>query len=82
VTKDEKTSELVQRAVAQLKNLPPPFGVNDASSIKVYYAIFDGLVRWKAGIRTPQEEIVPTRKSNLSFKARERATPLATTHMN
>ena len=81
MTKDEKTLELVQRAVAQLKNLPPPAGISDAAAIKQYYAIFDGPARWKAGVRTPQESLAP-RKLNLSFKVRERAKPLATTHLN
>jgi hypothetical protein len=82
VTKDEKTLELVQRAVAQLKNLTPPVGASDAAAVKEYYAIFDGLVRWKAGIRTPHEAIAPARKVNLSFKIRERGKPLAATHLN
>jgi hypothetical protein len=71
VTKDEKTLELVQRAVAHLKILPPPLGVTEASSIKAYYAIFDGPARWKPGIRTPLEEVTPPKKSNRSFKIRE-----------
>ena len=81
MTKDEKTLELVQRAVAQLKNLPPPAGISDAAAIKQYYAIFNGPARWKAGIRTPQESLAQ-RKLNLSFKVRERGKPLATTHLN
>jgi hypothetical protein len=82
VTKDEKTLELVQRAVAQLKNLPPPASISDATAIKQYYAIFDGPARWKAGARTPQEALAPARKLNLSFKVRERGKPLVTTHLN
>ena len=82
MTKDEKTLELVQRAVAQLKNLPPPASISDATAIKQYYAIFDGPVRWKAGVRIPQEPLAPPRKLNLSFKVRERGKPLATTHLN
>ncbi len=81
MTKDEKILELVQRAVAQLKNLPPPAGISDAAAIKQYYAIFDGPARWKAGVRTPQEALAP-RKLNLSFKVRERGKPLVTTHLN
>jgi hypothetical protein len=79
VTKDEKNLELVQRALAQLKNLPPPHGVSDAAAIKAYYAIFDGPARWKAEIRIPQETIAPLRKLNLHFKIRERGQPLAAT---
>ena len=82
MTKDEKTVELVQRAVTQLKNLPPPVGISDAEAIRKYYAIFDGPARWKAGVRTPQEALAPARKLNLSFKVRERGKPLATTHLN
>ena len=82
MTKDEKNLELVQRAVAQLKTLPPPVGLIEAASIKQYYAIFDGPARWKAGVRTPQEALTPARKLNLSFKVRERGKPLVTTHLN
>ena len=82
MTKDEKTLELVQRAVAHLKNLPPPAGVSDAFAIKQYYSIFDGQVRWKPGVRTPQEALAPSRKLNLSFKIRERGKPLVTTLLN
>jgi hypothetical protein len=82
VTKDEKTLELVQRAVANLKTLPPPAGVSDSAAIKKYYAIFDGQVRWKPGVRIPQEALAPSRKLNLRFKVRERGKPLAATHMN
>ena len=81
MTKDEKILELVQRAVAQLKNLPPPAGISDAAAIKQYYAIFDGPARWKVGVRTPQESLAP-RKLNLSFKVRERGKPLVITHLN
>jgi hypothetical protein len=81
VTKDEKTLELIQRAVACFKKLPPPAGISDAVAIKEYYDIFDGPVRWKTGIRTPQETLAPPRKLNLSFKIREREKPLATTRM-
>jgi hypothetical protein len=80
VTKDEKILELVQRAVAQLKNLPPPAGISDAAALKQYYAIFDGPARWKAEVRIPQEALAPARKLNLSFKVRERGKPLVTTH--
>jgi hypothetical protein len=82
VTKEEMTLELVQRAVAHLKNLPPPAGISDAVAVKQYYAIFDCPARLKAEVRTPQEALAPSRKFNLSFKIRERATPLVTTHMN
>ena len=82
MTKDEKTLELVQRAVVQLKNLPPPAGISDAAAIKQYYAIFDGPARWKAVVRTPQEAMAPGRKLNVSFKVREGGKPLATTHLN
>jgi hypothetical protein len=82
VTKDEKILELVQRAVAHLKNLPPPTSITDAVSIKRYYAIFDGPARWKPGVRTPQEALAPARKLNLSFKFRERGKPLVTIHLN
>ncbi|HEY0256892.1 MAG TPA: hypothetical protein VGC39_05565 [Candidatus Methylacidiphilales bacterium] len=82
MTKDEKNLELVQRAVAQLKALPPPVGLIEAASIKQYYAIFDSPARWKAGIRTPQEALAPAKKLNLSFKIRERGKPLASPHLN
>jgi hypothetical protein len=82
VTKDERNIELVQRAVVQLKNLPPPFGVKDASAIKEYYKIFDGPARWKAGIRTPQEEIVPVRKTNRNLKPREHGRSFAAAPLN
>jgi len=82
VTKDEKTLERVQRAVAHLKNLPPPVSISDAAAIKRYYAIFDGPVRWKAGVRTPQEAVASSRKLNLSFKIREQTKPLVTTDLN
>jgi hypothetical protein len=82
VTKDEKTLELVQRAAAQLKNLPSPEGISDAAATKKYYAIFDGPARWKAGLRIPQEALAPARKLNLSFKVRARGKPLVTTHLN
>lgn len=79
MTKDEKNLELVQRAVAQLKNVPPPAGVEDSAAIKKYYAIFDGPVRWKAGVRPLQEAPTPAKKSNGSFKIRQRGMPLAIT---
>ena len=82
MTKDKNNLELVQRAVAHLKNLPPPFGINEASAIKEYYAIFDGPVRWKPGIRTPREEIIPAKKANRSFKVRERESSFATAPTN
>ncbi len=82
MTKDEKILELVNRAVAHLKNLPPPAGVSDAAAIKEYYAIFDGPVRWKAGVRTPEEAFAPARKARLGFKMRERGKPLAVSQMN
>lgn len=82
MTKDDKTLEVVQRAVAHLKNLPPPVGVSDAVAIKQYYAIFDGQVLWKPGVRPPQEALAPSRKFNLRFKIRERGKPLVTTHLN
>jgi hypothetical protein len=82
VTKDEKNLELIQRASAQLKDLPPPAGVSDPAAIKAYYAIFDGLARWKEGIRIPQEIVAPLRKLNLHFKVRERGQTLAATHAN
>ena len=82
VTKDEKTLELVNRAVAALKTLPPPAGVSEPAAIKAYYAIFDGPVRWKAGSRTPQEVLVSTRKPSLGFKVRERGKSVRTFQMN
>jgi len=72
VTKDEKTLQLVNLAVTALKNLPPPVGIVEPVATKEYYAIFDGPVRWKAGIRTPQEVLTLTRKPGLGFKIRER----------
>jgi len=82
VTKDERTLELVLRAVARLKNLPPPIGVEDPAAIKKYYFIFDGAVRWKAGVRTPQEAAAPAKRPTLKFRAHERGIPLATAPMS
>ena len=82
MTKDERTLELVLRAVARLKNLPPPIGVEDPAAIKKYYAIFDGAARWKAGVRTPQEATAPAKRPKLNFKARARGVPLAATQMS
>ena len=82
VTKDEKTLQQVNQAVATLKTLPPPNGISEPAAIKAYYAIFDGPVRWKAGIRTPQETLIPTRKPSLRFKSRERGTSVAPFQMN
>ncbi len=78
MTKDEKTLELVNRAVATLKSLPPLAGISEPGAIKAYYAIFDGPVRWKAGVRTPQETSVPSRKAHLGSKIHERGKPLIT----
>ena len=84
MTKDERTLELVLRAVARLKNLPPPIGIDveDPAAVKKYYSIFDGAVRWKAGVRTPQEATAPAKRPKLNFKARARGVPLATTQMS
>ena len=84
MTKDERTLELVLRAVARLKNLLPPIGIDveDPAAVKKYYSIFDGAVRWKAGVRTPQEAAAPAKRPTLKFRARERGIPLATAPMS
>jgi hypothetical protein len=74
--------ELVERAVATLKTLPPPAGISEPAAIKAYYAIFDGPVRWKAEVRTPQEVLTPVRKPGHGFKSRERGTLVATFQMS
>ena len=82
MTKEEKMLEMVNRAVAILKALPPPAGISEPAAIKTYYAIFNGPVRWKTGIRTPEESLIPARKPGLGFKIRARGMPVATFQMN
>jgi len=55
VTKDEKTNELVRRAVEAFKIQGSPIGMHDESAISAYYAVFNRPATWKPGTRTPQE---------------------------
>ncbi len=68
VTKDEKTSDLIQRAVETFKIHAAPAMLNDPAAIQAYYAVFDSPAIWKPGNRTPQETLVPAAKMTTRFK--------------
>jgi hypothetical protein len=68
VTKSEKTSDLVNRAVETFKTHPAPATINEPAALAVYYAIFDGPATWKPGVRTPQEMLPPEVKTKVRFK--------------
>jgi len=68
VTKDEKISELVQRALETFKTHPAPGALQEPAAISAYYAVFNSPARWKPGIRTPQEIPSLAVKKTLRFK--------------
>ncbi len=68
VTKDEKTSDLIQRAVETFKIHAAPATLSDPASIQAYYAVFNSPAIWKPGTRTPQEMLAPAVKMSVRFK--------------
>jgi hypothetical protein len=68
VTKDEKTLELVRRAVEIFKIHVAPVTLNEPASITAYYAVFNSPAIWKPGTRTPQEMLAPAVKMSARFK--------------
>ncbi len=68
VTKDEKTNELVRRAVETFKIHGSPTGMHDGMAISAYYAVFNSLATWKPGTRIPQEIRDPSVKKTARFK--------------
>jgi hypothetical protein len=68
VTKDEKISESVRRAVETFKLHAAPVMLNEPAAITAYYAVFNSPAIWKPGTRTPQEMFAPAVKMTARFK--------------
>jgi hypothetical protein len=68
VTKDEKISDLIHRAVETFKSQPAPGTLTDPKSIAAYYAVFNNPPRWKPGKRIPEETLAPAVKMTARFK--------------
>ena len=68
MTKNEKTSELIEQAVETLKVHTPPTTFKEPAAITAYYAIFNTPPVWKPGIRIPQEVDAPAAKKPARFK--------------
>jgi len=68
VTKDQKTSVLVRRAVETFKIHVAPVTLNEPAAFATYYAVFNSPAFWKPGNRTPQETLAPAVKMTARFK--------------